>query len=35
MRLLDMLIECYHDEDENNLEELLKGLAKENMLWAS
>jgi len=33
-RLLEMLVRSFQDEDENNQQEIVKNLSKENMIWA-
>jgi hypothetical protein len=33
-RFVNMIGQCYRDEDEQNQEELVKGLSRDYMLWA-
>lgn len=34
-RLIDMIIQSFQDEDDYNLEELIKNLSKEYVVWTS
>lgn len=34
-RLLDMVIQNFQDEDDNNQEEIIKNLGKEHLVWTS